>query len=768
MKPVTLALALVILLVKSVQQTIATSAGTCTTLYLLNVVPYPDNRTFAGWDRGFELIPAGHLAAKHINSNPDILPGYRLEVIDVPSEACGISMITEALIEFYSHLVDTCVFGVVGLYCSTVTKTIAPIANNPNLGHVVLAASTSPRHRDTTSLPHTFHTIASSSVFNEAMIALMDEFSWKRVHVVHDSLGFYFVSTILNFVDLISSSSDKVITSRIPIQPKKTFISDVFDIINTEGARIGYLSVTEGEGATLFCEAFKRKFLWPGYVYALHERSLPQIISTPVSCTREQMVKALEGVFLFQYRLFSFESSNLTSGMTYQQYHDEYIEELGNFANQTNTNLKDNLYANSLYDQVWAFALAANGSLGSINFLNDSLAASNINVTTWNRDILATQLRDIEFNGVSGFIKFGKEQEIQTFVEVYQVRSGEQVLIGLYDAYNGNISFFNDFERDEVPGDTFDLYYQLVPIWVGLIVLVFDLVLFALVLFITLSIIIWRSRPEIKSASFPLSLMMLMGCYFLCISVAIQTVRVIFTISNSFTFTALCNVELWLFINGINIMYVTLAVRLLRIFHVFRSFHSTGKYWSDKYLVLYIMLICSVLVAILVLWTAIHPLHHVQEQYYIASANPPHYLLRTFCSANSLGIWIALCLSLIGLVVLFVMFLAIQTRHIKRKHFKDTKKVNIFIFSTCISYAILLPLWLILYSAQIDIGSYVSQCTAKLLGVALCSTLLFLPKIIPTFYHKWSPSALKVKKDNITLRTQTYSTSSTKEFFFSP
>ena len=766
MKPVSLAIALVILLVKSVQQT--ASARTCTTLYLLNVVPYPDNRTFAGWDRGFELIPAGHLAAKHINSNPDILPGYRLEVIDVPSEACGISTITEALIEFYGHLVDqvdTCVFGVVGLYCSTVTNTIAPIANYPNLGHVVLAASTSPRHRDTTSLPYTFHTIASSSVFNEAMIALMDEFSWKRVHVVHDSLGFYFVSTILNFVDLISSSSDKVITSRIPIQPK-TFISDVFDIINEEGARIGYLSVTEGEGATLFCEAFKRNFLWPGYVYALQERSLSQIISTPVSCTREQMVKALEGVFLFQYRLFSSEGSNLTSGMTYQQYHDEYIEELGNFSYRTNMNLEDNLYANSLYDQVWAFALAANGSLGRIHFLNNSLAASNIEVTVRNRAILANQLRDIEFSGVSGFIKFGKEQEVRTFVEVYQVRNGAEELIGLYDAYNGNISFFNDFERDEVPGDTFDLYYQLVPIWVGLIVLVFDLVLFALVLFITLSIIIWRNRPEIKSASFPLSLMMLMGCYFLCISVASQTVRVIFTISNSFTFTALCNVELWLFINGINIMYVALAVRLLRIFHVFRSFHSTGKYWSDKYLVLYITLICSVLVAVLVLWTAIDPLHHVQEQYYIASANPPHYMLRNFCSANSLGIWIALCLSLIGLVVLFVMFLAIQTRHIKRKHFKDTKKVNIFIFCTCISYAILLPLWLILFSVRIDIGSYISKCTAKLLGVALCSTLLFLPKIIPTFYHKWSPRALKVKKDNITLRTQTYSTSST--LFSSP
>ena len=45
-------------------------------LHLLNVQPYPDNRIFAGWDKGFELIPAGHLAIKQINNRSDILPGY--------------------------------------------------------------------------------------------------------------------------------------------------------------------------------------------------------------------------------------------------------------------------------------------------------------------------------------------------------------------------------------------------------------------------------------------------------------------------------------------------------------------------------------------------------------------------------------------------------------------------------------------------------------------------------------------------------------------
>jgi len=62
-----------------------------TVLYLLNVQPYPDHRTFAGWDRGLELIPAGHLAIKQINNRSDVLPGFQLELIDIEQKHVGLA-----------------------------------------------------------------------------------------------------------------------------------------------------------------------------------------------------------------------------------------------------------------------------------------------------------------------------------------------------------------------------------------------------------------------------------------------------------------------------------------------------------------------------------------------------------------------------------------------------------------------------------------------------------------------------------------------------
>ena len=113
---------------------------TCETLYLLHIAPYPDSAKSAGWDRGFELIPAGHLATRHINNDPNILQGYNLEIISVESESCARRLIIKGLLNYYMQSLDPesskCVYGVVGLYCSAVTNTIAPIVNHPNIGYV--------------------------------------------------------------------------------------------------------------------------------------------------------------------------------------------------------------------------------------------------------------------------------------------------------------------------------------------------------------------------------------------------------------------------------------------------------------------------------------------------------------------------------------------------------------------------------------------------------------------------------------------------------
>ena len=89
------------------------------------------------------------------------------------------------------------------------------------------------------------------------------------------------------------------------------------------------------------------------------------------------------------------------------------------------------------------------------------------------------------------------------------------------------------------------------------------------------------------------------------------------------------------------------------------------------------------------------------------------------------------------MVVLLVglVFFAIKTRKIDRKHFKDTKKTISFVFTMILTGFILLP---IVYISElignIDVSTFVSTV---LLDLFVYLSLLFLiaPKVYPTFYY---------------------------------
>ena len=147
------------------------------------------------WDKAFELIPAGHLAAEQINNCSEILPGHELKLIDIDSEACGINVISKGIMitNVYRELVNPnqiCIVtvGVIGLFCSEIMGAISPIISHPNIGgYIHIAASASPAHCEIShhsKSSRLFHIIESSSAFNEAMLALMHTYiTGKESHL---------------------------------------------------------------------------------------------------------------------------------------------------------------------------------------------------------------------------------------------------------------------------------------------------------------------------------------------------------------------------------------------------------------------------------------------------------------------------------------------------------------------------------------------------------------------------------------------------------
>ena len=717
----------------------------CSVLYLLNVEPYPyRGAQTAFWDRGFELIPAAHLAAEQINNRSDLLQGRELKIVDIDSEACGVNLITKGVVNVYKELTSRnreCIAGVIGLLCSPVTNIISPIVSHPKTGGFVqIAASTSPVHRMDfyTEDSNLFHIIGSSSVFNEATLSLMKAFNWHRISVVYNGVKFYQRSIAADFKSKVKAEPDIELVTSIPFTNTLSVISKTFDILNEQEARISYWAVDYKQAARLLCEAYNKKFLWPGYVYILEEPKIDKILQMDTSCSGDEIMMALEGVFTLDYRLFVNNDTQLVSGLSYSEYRQEYADRLQRFARSVNDSdgLKVNLYANSLYDQVWSFALAINDSF---TFLESNTSIGKVSKL---RDALKNKLRKLSFQGATGKIQFGDRQESPSYVDIFQYRNGCEHYIGTYDPFTQNITFDDNFTftARDLPGDAFETVYYLLPCWLTACILLAQGILFCLITTNFILIIWWRKEREIKATSPILSSLMMIGCYLLLVAPIAMVVYRSEVIKNEGVVKFLCMLKTWVTI-GTELIFATLFLRLLRIYRIFCTtpMQVMSDYWEDKYLLIYTLILSSGKVVLLILWNIIDPIHPKLNPTYVYEPDTvPYYMATISCVCNSLSptVWLFVTKLYSALLFVMVVFLAIQTRHVKNTTYKDTKKVNIFIFVVTVCLAITIPLWIFFIEVDIEIGANVAEWLSLFTIPLACQVCLFLPKTLPVVFRK--------------------------------
>ena len=714
----------------------------CTILQLLNVQPYPDDGIFAGFDRGLDLIPAAHLAAQEINNRSDILAGYNLQIVEIDSEACGRGTVSKGLVNFYRELVrqdpTRCTVGVMGFVCSSVTNVLAPVIGHQNIGYVTLANSVSPAHRNIVEYPYLFHTISSSSVHNIVLISLMKSFGWKRIGIVYDSFSIFYRSTANDFIQRAKNTSEVEVSVNAPITTSES-ISEAFDIINSEAARVTYWLGNDGQNALCLCEAYRREFLYPGHVFILryHEKIMENILNTNTVCSKDELLRTMKGVLLLDYRLYVDNNTMLFSGWKYSEFRERYADKLEEFASDINTNLSVNLYANSFYDQVWTFALALNNSIPAIQSDNLSLSDYTIGNTGAISSIIRRELMNLSFQGAAGWIEFNEDNEIPSFVNIFQVINDIPSLVAIYNPIVQNVTFLRNIQEN-IPSDTFDTIYTLLPTWIAGSILATQAILFCLITTNTVLLVLWRKEKEIKATSPVLSVLMMIGCYLLWGAPIILVLYRTVTIDNTRFLTFLCNLKAWLLI-GTDFVFATLLIKMLRIHHIFRAKQMTemSNYWMNKYLFTFIVALCMGKLILLTVLTATNPNGPTNStQYVVPTHMLPYYAVTVHCSSSSPQAWLAVNLLYSGVLLFMVMVLAILTRHIKKGIYKDTKKVNIFIFSVVLSLAVTILLWFVFLELGIETGANIAEWLASITVSALCQVCIFVPKLLPLAIKK--------------------------------
>ena len=241
----------------------------------------------------------------------------------------------------------------------------------------------------------------------------------------------------------------------------------------------------------------------------------------------------------------------------------------------------------------------------------------------------------------------------------------------------------------------------------------------------------FRNEPNIKSTSVSLSLLIFIGCYFL---VGYTFCLILYEV---YRFD-LCMVSVWFSGTGLSIPLIlaTILIKMLRVYRIFKAFKilKQNAYTSDSALLVYTILLLLSNIVLLILWTAIDPYRRINNV--IEHTN--FITIEIHCYCKSKFIWFALQFCYFFLLSTTVIVVAVKSRKIRYVHFKDTKKVNLFIFLLFILVICTFSYWNVLASSGFYLASVVSLYAGHMLIAFLCQIILFIPKIWPSIIKKFT------------------------------
>ena len=715
---------------------------------ILALVPWPDNREHAGWDAGPDLLAAGRVAVKEINSRSDLLPGYKLEMIEAGHEACGLTDINMGVLNLAANAINppnSTVAVVVGLYCSTSAKVIAPIAGISGL--IQLSAANSPLFRkNSNSFPHMWRFLVSASVYADMMIALMERFGWNKVGVVQDLETVFHSEIAESFLQRLHRDPLKSVGYQAGlVMTKPTLIASALKNLKQTGSRIIFVSATGPQTAKLLCLAADLFMYYPDYMWIITDflvSSLEYEAESIEGCNSEKIRRALNGSLIGYFNIGPKVDSVVfvnASNETYGQYKAKYTKELDNIKTDfQNTTIEgDALYAGILYDQIWAFALSLQIALPELRRNNISIEEYKYgqpNTTA----ILENALSQVSFQGVTGHIKFSKDHEVSTPIDIYQVNNGKEVLIGIYTVSNNN-TYSLDINISHIVDD--DIEVTMVYLHQGVTIFLYcATALVTLILTIILiSFIYRRNDPQIKATSPYITLFMFFGCYCLCGVCVVCITYSGFDLPNM-VFHLLCNIQTFLFYNGLSFVFVTLFIKLLRVHKIFnnKKLNYLGWRWSTCFLSIVVFIMSLIPNIIAILWVTIDPQRRSVQTEYIHNTPLLQKCEQYVCRSPNLPVWHIIMGTYLIFLLIIIVYLAARTRRISHSNFKDTKKVNIFIFLFVLTFAISAVFWWIFVEIKAALVGQILIVIGQLLMVCECQFILFLPKVISPIKRRYS------------------------------
>ncbi|XP_077866298.1 gamma-aminobutyric acid type B receptor subunit 2-like [Saccoglossus kowalevskii] len=667
-----------------------------------------DNRFFCS------VVQITH-SVKHLNRP------FMYNIVGPSQKTAGLA--NKLLVE---HIFDETqkymVFGPISSRIAEVISQTAPYYNLIQVSPSVTSAGLS----DTSKYPSLFRTVQSDITNNPARLALMRHFGWDEIGTLaHDQD--LFNSVMQDFHDLIEVENITVLAST-------TYRNNPEQQLKQLKAVDARIIISMNYGTEVLCTAYKAGMYGRKYQWFLTGGQSITLMSGAENygCTDDEIIEAIEGAFVTDHSYYGNENEKTISGHT----PGEFQSELNNvIVNKYNADVSlSSEYAPCAYDAIWAMALALNGSIDQLSpnkTLEDFTYDDSNMMQVFKDEMLKTS-----FTGVTGPVHFTPEGDRLGRVIIYQIQDGEMIRVGVYDNYNDVIEWDSQhrlrWKGGDPPIDSVEQRSVTIGITRGVYVAMTTLSLLGICicLFFLWYNIRYRYHRFIKMSSPRLNNIMILGCVLTYISVVMFGID-----SNVFqgnSLLTMCSLRIWVMVIAFTLAFGSMFSKTWRVHVLFTTKKYERKVVKDGQLIAMVFGLLAVDGVLLVTWMIIDPLI-LREHIFPSQEHPveedvmliPRMLL---CDSIYFTYWMAFIYIYKGILILFGIFLAWETRKVEIPGLNDSRQIGFSVYNVMVMSVLGVTITSVLDLQQIDIRySIVAVCIIVCTSTTLA--LVFVPKI---------------------------------------
>ncbi|XP_077990424.1 gamma-aminobutyric acid type B receptor subunit 2-like [Glandiceps talaboti] len=689
------------------------------------------------WAGGVQA--AVELAIRHINARDNILTDYHLHLIalDTAGDA-GISM--RYLIDIIQSPPKKIML--IGPARSESCIATAETAKWWNL-HQISYSCTWDLLTDRSRFPLFYRMPMPEPVFTPVRIALMEILGWKRAAIIHkDDNSFNTASRLL--AEQMNANNISVVTFEVMSDEDEMEQS----IINVKETDARIIFVFNRGFANLFCKAYKHGLYGGRYVWitTYHENRGRSGAywweASHTDCTPEEIRLAGQGAIMVSQSTDTEDDGENVSGLDIQQWTEEYAN--------ISASPSYSAYARFGYDSMWAIALVLNNSIGK--FPDDKTLSNFTYEDAGMAAVFQEEFTKLNFKGISGLTLFDSGDRIG-LVNVWQFSGYDVYHRGSYDPNTGLFTWESDFvwQGGMVPNDEGSVEKRILDLNRTVFYMAVVFVFLGLVLglaFLAFNIR-FRNKRFIKMSSPNLNNAIVAGALLVYLSVICLCPDCeMFTVINQST---ICQVRMWFLCLGFTLSFGSMFSKTWRVHKIFTNKKVTSVKIRDAHLfgIVVLMLACDLL--ILMLWTAIdQPLVRTTE--YPAYPDPSGrdiliIPLVNECKSQHDAVWYAILIGYKGIVLVFGVFLAWETRKVQYSHLNDSRYIGFAVYNVTVMCCVGVPTTMFLNPMQRDL-QFILSAVCIIFSTTMTLCIVFVPKI-----NDYVDSSRAIEDQSMSMRT---------------